>query len=120
MAGSAGVPGSIRCRGCKAMFRVAREFKFCYGHRLLDYEGKCRHLHGHNGTAIITLAGEHLDERGILVDFTDLKDVMGRWVDENLDHRMLLRRDDPALPVLRWPRRAGLRAGHQPDRRGHR
>ncbi len=82
------------------MFRVAREIKFCYGHRLLNYDGKCRHLHGHNGTAVITLEGEHLDDRGMLVDFTDLKTVMTRWIDENLDHRMILHRDDPALPAL--------------------
>ena len=83
------------------MFRVAREIKFCYGHRLLDYAGKCRHLHGHNGTAVIILEGEALDDRGMLVDFTDLKNGMTRWVDDNLDHRMLLRRDDPILPTLR-------------------
>src|SRR4051794_34419298 len=101
MAESAGGRGSTRSTGCKAMFRVAREIKFCYGHRLLDYAGKCRHLHGHNGTAVITLEGEALDDRGMLVDFTDLKNAMTRWVDDNLDHRMLLRRDDPILPTLR-------------------
>ena len=31
------------------MFTVSREIEFCYGHRLLRDEGKCRHLHGHNG-----------------------------------------------------------------------
>ena len=29
------------------MFQVTRELRFCYGHRLLNYEGKCRHQHGH-------------------------------------------------------------------------
>ena len=82
------------------MFRVTREFDFCYGHRLLDYEGKCRHLHGHNGRAVITLAAETLDARGMLVDFTDIKQTVQRWVDENLDHNLLLRRDDPILPAL--------------------
>src|SRR5438105_14679744 len=101
MVGSAGGRCSIRSTGSKAMFRIAREIKFCYGHRLLDYAGKCRHLHGHNGTAVIILEGEALDDRGMLIDFTDLKNVMGRWVDDNLDHRMLLRRDDPVLPTLR-------------------
>ena len=37
------------------MFRVTKEIHFCYGHRLLNYAGKCRHLHGHNGTAVIAL-----------------------------------------------------------------
>ena len=31
------------------MYRVTREIEFCYGHRLLNYSGKCRHPHGHNG-----------------------------------------------------------------------
>ena len=83
------------------MFRVTREIHFCYGHRLLDYEGKCRHLHGHNGVAVITLAGDMLDRRGMLRDFSDVKKVVGGWIDSTLDHTMLLRKDDPVLPLLR-------------------
>jgi 6-pyruvoyltetrahydropterin/6-carboxytetrahydropterin synthase len=83
------------------MFRVTRELTFCYGHRLLDYEGKCRHLHGHNGRAVITLQSPQLDGRGMVVDFSDLKRVVGSWIDTTFDHKMLLRRDDPALPWLR-------------------
>ena len=37
------------------MFRVTRQIDFCYGHRLLNYEGKCRYLHGHNGRAVIVI-----------------------------------------------------------------
>ncbi len=83
------------------MFHVAREIDFCYGHRLLHYEGKCRHLHGHNGKAIIVLKGDQLDDRGMLLDFGDIKRVVSHWVDETLDHRMLLHRDDPVVPLLR-------------------
>ena len=36
----------------------------------------------------------------MLVDFGDIKRTVQRWIDENLDHNMLLRRDDPILPVL--------------------
>lgn len=83
------------------MYRVTREIDFCYGHRLLNYDGKCRHLHGHNGRAVITLEGPRLDARGMLVDFGDIKREVQRWIDENIDHTMLLCRDDPMLPVLR-------------------
>ena len=83
------------------MYRVSREILFCYGHRLLNYAGKCRHLHGHNGRAIITLEGPRLDERGMLVDFGDIKREVQRWIDETIDHTMLLHRDDPVLPLLR-------------------
>jgi 6-pyruvoyltetrahydropterin/6-carboxytetrahydropterin synthase len=82
------------------MYRVTREIEFCYGHRLLNYDGKCRHLHGHNGTAIIVLQAGSLDRRGMLVDFVEIKKKVQRWIDENLDHNMLLHRDDPILPVL--------------------
>jgi 6-pyruvoyltetrahydropterin/6-carboxytetrahydropterin synthase len=82
------------------MFRVTREFDFCYGHRLLNYSGKCRHLHGHNGRAVITLEASKLDGRGMLVDFSDIKNSVQLWVDENLDHNLLLCREDPILPVL--------------------
>ena len=83
------------------MYRVSREIDFCYGHRLLNYDGKCRHLHGHNGKAVIVLHGPALDARGMLVDFGEIKQKVQRWIDENLDHTMILCRDDPVLPVLR-------------------
>ena len=82
------------------MFRVSREIDFCYGHRLLNYQGKCRHLHGHNGRAIVTVEAAGLDDRGMVLDFGDIKTVISRWIDEHLDHRMILCRDDPAVPVL--------------------
>lgn len=82
------------------MFRVSREIHFCYGHRLLHYEGKCRHLHGHNGRLIITLETTGLDDRGMVLDFSEVKRLISRWIDENLDHRMVLCREDPAVPAL--------------------
>ena len=82
------------------MYRVTREIDFCYGHRLLDYEGKCRYLHGHNGRAVIAIGASQLDHRGMVLDFSDIKRVVNTWIDETLDHRMLLRRDDPAAEML--------------------
>ena len=83
------------------MFRVTQEIDFCYGHRLLNYGGKCRHLHGHNGRAVIVLEGPTLDDRGMLIDFSDIKRVLRTWIDEHLDHRMILNERDPVLPFLR-------------------
>lgn len=85
----------------RLMFRVTREIHFCYGHRLLNYQGKCRNLHGHNGIAVITLEGTGLDELGMLVDFTRIKQIVQKWIDDEIDHKMLLHRDDPVLPFLR-------------------
>lgn len=82
------------------MYQVTQEIEFCYGHRLLNYDGKCKHLHGHNGKAVIVLEGMELDERGMLLDFSELKRKIGVWIDENLDHRMILCKDDPVVSVM--------------------
>jgi 6-pyruvoyltetrahydropterin/6-carboxytetrahydropterin synthase len=84
-----------------AMFQVTREIRFCYGHRLLNYNGKCKHLHGHNGRAVITIAAEKLDALGMVLDFSTIKRVVSTWIDANLDHRMILHKDDPILPHLK-------------------
>jgi 6-pyruvoyltetrahydropterin/6-carboxytetrahydropterin synthase len=83
------------------MFQVTREIRFCYGHRLLNYDGKCRHLHGHNGRAVITLAAARLDALGMVLDFSEIKRVVSGWIDANLDHRLLLHKDDPLVSYLR-------------------
>lgn len=83
------------------MFRITQEVTFCYGHRLLEHDGKCRFLHGHNGRAIVSLESEELDRLGMVMDLTRLKRTLSGWIDEQFDHRMILHRDDPALPMLR-------------------
>lgn len=79
---------------------VIKELSFCYGHRLLNYQGKCRYLHGHNARVEIELQAETLDDRGMVHDFTDIKTGIGTWLDLELDHRMILHSDDPILPLL--------------------
>jgi 6-pyruvoyltetrahydropterin/6-carboxytetrahydropterin synthase len=83
------------------MFRVTKELFFCYGHRLLNYAGKCRNLHGHNGKAVITIETPGLDSLGMVIDFSELKRVIGAWIDDTLDHKLILHRDDPLIPELR-------------------
>jgi 6-pyruvoyltetrahydropterin/6-carboxytetrahydropterin synthase len=58
-------------------------------------------LHGHNARAVVTLEGSALDSRGMVFDFAEIKERLQRWIDENLDHNMLLDAEDPLLPVLR-------------------
>lgn len=81
-------------------YSVTRVIDFCYGHRLLRYAGECRHLHGHNGRLEIDIVASSTDERGMVVDFADIRDRVKTWIDANLDHRMILHREDPLVPVL--------------------
>jgi 6-pyruvoyltetrahydropterin/6-carboxytetrahydropterin synthase len=70
------------------MFEVTVEETFAAGHALRGYRGKCENPHGHNYKVQITLAGETLDNIGLLYDFKDLKAAMGEVVDR-LDHQYL-------------------------------
>lgn len=83
------------------MYRVTSVLTFCYGHRLRDYVGKCARVHGHNARVEVTLASPTLDARGFVVDFDQLSAVAKGYVDATLDHRLLLRRDDPLCETLR-------------------
>lgn len=82
------------------MFRVSREFEFSYGHRLLNYTGKCRHLHGHNGRVLVKIETSGLNELGMVLDFGEIKRRIGHWIEEELDHRLVLCRHDPLIPLL--------------------
>jgi 6-pyruvoyltetrahydropterin/6-carboxytetrahydropterin synthase len=82
------------------MYAVTKRIDFCYGHRLLDYEGVCAHPHGHNAVAEIEVRRAELDARNMVVDFTDIKNVVKEWVDRELDHKMILRHDDPLVAPL--------------------
>jgi 6-pyruvoyltetrahydropterin/6-carboxytetrahydropterin synthase len=83
------------------MYTVTETIHFCYGHRLLHYDGGCGHVHGHNGRAEITLSSGDLDGRGMVEDFDRIGLVAKAWIDENLDHRMVLHREDPLVDLLR-------------------
>jgi len=82
------------------MYEIVKSISFCYGHRLLDYIGPCAHLHGHNARVDIHLESKVLDERGMIMDFSDIKREVKAWLDETLDHNMLLSKNDPVIPYL--------------------
>src|SRR5260370_34832034 len=83
------------------MFSVTKRIDFCYGHRLLEYDGICKHPHGHNAVAEIEVRTDALDDRNMVVDFSDIKRVVKGWIDRELDHKMILRHDDPLVDALK-------------------
>ena len=83
-----------------SQFKVTKQIEFCYGHRLLEYDGKCKHLHGHNGLLEIEVRSETVDSLGMVIDFGEIKDIVKQWVDDNMDHKMILSKDDPILGML--------------------
>ena len=82
------------------MYSVIKRIDFCYGHRLLDYDGICKHPHGHNAVAEVEVRTGSLDSRNMVWDFSDIKRVVKGWIDRELDHKMVLRHDDPLVKPL--------------------
>lgn len=83
------------------MFSIFKEIHFSYGHRVLGTPTKCVHLHGHNGKAVIELASSSLDDKGMVMEFGDVKRHVQSWIESELDHKMLLSRSDPAVEAVR-------------------
>jgi 6-pyruvoyltetrahydropterin/6-carboxytetrahydropterin synthase len=83
------------------MYLVTKRIEFCYGHRLLDYNGICKHPHGHNAIVEVDVRTDSLDERNMVADFSDIKRLVKGWIDRELDHKMILRHDDPLVEPLR-------------------
>lgn len=84
----------------KNNYGVGREIHFSYGHRILNHEGKCKRLHGHNGRAVIEMSASRLDALGMVIDFYKIRESIGKWIDETLDHRMILWGEDPLAQTL--------------------
>lgn len=64
------------------MYEVTIKKSFSAAHVLKEIGGKCEDLHGHNFLVEVTVAGDALNEEGLLIDFRDLK----KWTYEILDH----------------------------------
>jgi 6-pyruvoyltetrahydropterin/6-carboxytetrahydropterin synthase len=69
-------------------YQLTKSVTFDSAHQLRDYPGKCANLHGHTYKLEVCVAGEKLNELGMLFDFFDLKTALKTVVDE-LDHQFL-------------------------------
>lgn len=67
-----------------------RRIEFDAGHRILEHESKCKHLHGHRYAVEATFAANDLDKLGRVIDFGTIRDILGKWIDENWDHNTIL------------------------------
>lgn len=82
------------------MINAIRIIKFDAGHRVLNHESKCRTLHGHEYKAEVYVSAKKLDDLGRVIDFSIVKQIIGKWIDENWDHNMIIFKEDPNLILL--------------------
>ena len=79
--------------------QCTRIIGFDAGHRVYKHESKCSNLHGHRYTAEITCEAE-LDSLGRVLDFSVIKNLVGNWIDSELDHNFIVYRKDHDLKLL--------------------
>lgn len=72
-----------------------RKFGFDSAHRVLEHGSKCRFMHGHFYEAEVTCWSPELNKLGMVIDFGDIKSLVGSWIDENWDHNCILNSMDP-------------------------
>ena len=78
---------------------ISRRFEFDAGHRVMRHESKCANLHGHRYVAEVSVQSPQLDSLGRVVDFGELKSLVGGWIDANWDHNVLLNSLDPLYSI---------------------
>ncbi len=83
---------------------ITKRLEFDAGHRLVGHESKCANLHGHRYAAEVSiklLGDADLDAVGRVVDFSVVKAVFGKWIDDILDHAFIVNEADPLLEVIK-------------------
>jgi 6-pyruvoyltetrahydropterin/6-carboxytetrahydropterin synthase len=81
---------------------ITRRIHFCAGHRLLNHDGRCKNLHGHNYVADFYITATAQDDIGRVMDFKELKNRTKGWLDEHWDHAFVLwDRDENAINAIK-------------------
>ena len=76
--------------------------RFSSAHIIPEYE-KCGRLHGHTYAVHVKIGGK-LDSKGIIMDFSLLKDALKKIVNE-LDHRILIPAKSNAAKIVKGKRK---------------
>jgi 6-pyruvoyltetrahydropterin/6-carboxytetrahydropterin synthase len=71
-----------------AMFTVFKDFTFAAAHAVRGHTRGCENLHGHNYRVRVQVSADRLDGLGMVVDFADLKTVVGEVL-RPFDHRVI-------------------------------
>jgi len=70
------------------MYRLTISTSFAAAHNLVNYQGDCENLHGHNWKVDVSVTARELDKAGLGIDFKLLKKET-RELLQTLDHKYL-------------------------------
>ena len=88
--------------------RLTKEFRFEMAHALWNYDGLCKHFHGHSYILRVTVKGEpNSDESspkyGMVMDFGLLKQIVHEEVVDRLDHALMVNKNSDYKALLSIP-----------------
>ncbi|MGB9747162.1 MAG: 6-pyruvoyl trahydropterin synthase family protein [Bacteroidales bacterium] len=83
-----------------SVIRITKEFHFEMAHALWNYDGPCRNIHGHSYALYVTVVGKPLQnpghpKNGMLIDFSELKNIVKKQILEQFDHALVVNRNTP-------------------------
>jgi 6-pyruvoyltetrahydropterin/6-carboxytetrahydropterin synthase len=84
--------------------RLTKEFGFEMAHALYGHDGLCKNIHGHSYKLFVTVLGEPLNEKGnpkqgMVMDFTDLKNIVKSEIVDKLDHALMVNNDTSHINI---------------------
>ena len=63
---------------------------FDSAHRIIGHSGNCKMLHGHRYTLEATFESDELNDLGMVIDFSIIKQKLTKWLNTNWDHNAIL------------------------------
>ncbi|MDO3694171.1 6-carboxytetrahydropterin synthase [Wenyingzhuangia sp. chi5] len=86
--------------------RITKKFDFETGHALHGYDGKCRNVHGHSYKLYVTVIGTPIQDpnhvkNGMVIDFTDLKEIVKSEVEDVFDHATVFNKNTPHVELAK-------------------
>jgi 6-pyruvoyltetrahydropterin/6-carboxytetrahydropterin synthase len=73
---------------------IERKGSFDAGHRIMNEKTKCFSLHGHTYLYELSFEFESVEQIGYAIDFKEIKRVGVQWIEDNLDHGIILNPKD--------------------------
>lgn len=81
---------------------ITRKGNFDSGHRVMNESMKCFNLHGHSYLYDLSFCFQQSEEIGYALDFKEIKRVYCQWIDDILDHGMILNpKDDITIKCVK-------------------
>lgn len=84
---------------------VTKKVEIDMGHRVPNHKSKCKNLHGHRYVVEVGVDDKVVDTKGVsdegmVIDFSDLKEIMMEEIDAVYDHSFTMFNEDEFIEIF--------------------